>query len=81
MNQDATPVCRLEIVDAVESAFSGTPVSKAELVSAATLAEARHQVVDLLDTFPERKYRRLADLWDVRPEVPIEPDQAVPPVV
>lgn len=65
-------VTRMEIADSVEQAFLSPPTSKADLLSTAVVAQARPQVLDVLTTLPEGKYRPLHDLWVHLAEVPVE---------
>lgn len=69
--QTAT-VTRIEVIDAIETAFATAPLSKHQLLAAAEHTAVRTQVIELLEQLPERIYRRPADLWDELPNVPIE---------
>jgi hypothetical protein len=65
-------VTRIEVIDALEPAFDQAPLTRTALITAARDAAAPTQVVQLLESLPERVYRRPADMWDELPGVPIE---------
>ncbi|MCR3719539.1 MULTISPECIES: DUF2795 domain-containing protein [Prauserella salsuginis group] len=70
-HQDHDPVTRIEIIDAVEEAFDGTPPSKQQLITAASQHHSRDAVLKVLDALPERQFRHVRDLWDHLPDVPL----------
>lgn len=65
-------VTRIEIADAVETAFEHPPASKSDLLSHATANRARVGVLDAIARLPERDFRRLRDLWAHLPGVPVD---------
>lgn len=64
-------VTRVEIADAVRTAFEQGPLDRAGLTSAAAASGARNEVVEVLSGLPVRPYRRLQDLWEDLADVPI----------
>ena len=65
-------VTRVEVIDAMETAFKQAPLTKEDLVAAAEHAGVRQPIIELLERLPRRIYRRPADMWDELPAVPIE---------
>jgi hypothetical protein len=65
-------VTRVEVIDAIETAFKKAPLTKEDLVAAAEHAGVRRPIIELLERLPRRIYRRPADMWDELPAVPIE---------
>lgn len=65
-------VTRVEVADEVGDAFPPGGTTKGELVEAARHRRVRPQVVGLLESLPERRYRHLRELWEQLPRVPIE---------
>jgi hypothetical protein len=65
-------VTRVEVIDAIETAFKKAPLTKEDLVAAAEHAGVRQPIIELLERLPRRIYRRPADMWDELPAVPIE---------
>lgn len=63
---------RVEVIDAVGTAFDNGPLSKSELVAAAEMANSSVGVVGVLRRLPDGIYRRPADMWSALPDVPIE---------
>lgn len=63
---------RVEVVDAVGTAFDCGPLSKSDLVSAAEMVNSSDDVVSVLRRLPDGIYRRPADMWTALPDVPIE---------
>lgn len=81
MTPDATPapgpaewsaVTRAEVTDHVAGAFTGGPVTTADLVEAAVRSGARPAVIELLRGIPERRFAELCDLWVALPDVPVD---------
>lgn len=66
------PVTRLEVVDHLESAFAGASASKSEVLAEAEHTGARPEVMELLQTLPERRFTRMNELWTELQDVPIE---------
>jgi hypothetical protein len=65
-------VTRIEIADAVETAFAHPPVSKGDLLAHATGNRARVDVLDTLARLPERDFRHLRDLWPHLSRIPVD---------
>jgi len=63
-------VTRLEIAEAVRSAFGGGSATRDEIVAAADLA-SRSEVADVLGGLPDRRYSRLNELWEELADVPV----------
>ncbi|MBE0476301.1 MAG: DUF2795 domain-containing protein [Coriobacteriia bacterium] len=66
------PVTRVEIADAVEEAFIPHGATRSELIEHAANADARPQVLSVLERLPDRRYGRLRELWDHLFDVPVE---------
>ena len=66
------PVSRVEIAQQLATTFTGSPVSREELVDAARRSGARPAVVRLLKQLPDGRFREVRDLWLSMPDVPIE---------
>jgi hypothetical protein len=65
-------VTRVEVVDHIGAAFTGSPLTRSELVATAQRVGARPAVVELLGTLPDRKFSRPHELWNDLSHVPIE---------
>jgi hypothetical protein len=65
-------VTRVEVIDHVGQAFTGGPLTRSDLQSAAQRGGARPAVIDLLGTLPDRKFSRPQELWNDLGHVPIE---------
>ena len=65
-------VTRIEIIDAIEVAFAEGPVTKQQIITAASQDNARDLVLAALDNLPERSYGHVRGLWDYLPDIPIE---------
>lgn len=65
-----TPATRAEIVERVGHAFGDRPLTRNEILDAAS--GSRDQVMDVLHRLPDRRYSLANDLWVELPEVPIE---------
>jgi len=63
-------VTRLEIAEAVRSAFGGGSATRGEIVAAADRV-SRPQVVEVLRSLPDRRYSRLNELWEELVDVPV----------
>jgi len=63
-------VTRIEIAEAVRSAFEGGGATRDEIVAAADSA-SRPQVMDMLRSLPDRRYSRLNELWEELHDVPV----------
>jgi hypothetical protein len=61
---------RLEIAEAVRSAFGAGGATRDEIVAAAN-SSSRPQVVDVLRSLPDRRYIRLNELWEELQDVPV----------
>lgn len=67
------PVTRFEILDAVESAFGGPPVTKSQIVDTARDAQARAEVLHTLARLDDyRRFSSIRDLWVDLKDVPVE---------
>jgi hypothetical protein len=65
-------VTRLEVVDAVAKAFADDRyANRYELVAAAQAADARRQVLELLERLPEITFTGPGQMWSHLPDVPI----------
>lgn len=64
------PATRAEIVERVGHAFGDRPLTRSEVLDAAT--GSRDQVMDVLCRLPDRRYSLANDLWVELPEVPVE---------
>lgn len=60
------------MIDHLESAFDSTTATKSDLLAVARHTGARAQVVELLQSLPERRFSRPNELWTELPDVPIE---------
>jgi hypothetical protein len=69
MNVDQR-VTRLEVAEAVRSAFGGGGATRDEIVAAADSA-SRPEVVAVLMSLPARRYSRLNELWEELHDVPV----------
>jgi hypothetical protein len=67
----AQHVTRLEIIDAVNTAFTGSSATKQQIVTAADQQGSREEVLTLLDRLPTRTFGHVRDLWDYLPDVPL----------
>lgn len=65
-------VTRVEVIDHLGDAFVAGPLTKPDVLAAATRAGARPAVLDLLRRLPDRKFARPHDLWIDLGEVPID---------
>jgi hypothetical protein len=64
---------RLEIADAIESAFRGAAQQPSELLEAARGSHASAEVLRALSSLPENaRYATLRDVWRDLPHVPVE---------
>ncbi len=64
-------VTRLEVIDAVEHAFTRSSATKQEIITAAVQYGSRATVVTTLQRLPERSFRHVRDLWDHLPDIPL----------
>ncbi|PXY17045.1 hypothetical protein BA062_37870 [Prauserella flavalba] len=62
---------RIEIIDAVDTAFADSSATKQEIITAAVQHESRDDVLALLDRLPARTFGHVRDLWDYLPDVPL----------
>lgn len=69
MNVDQK-VTRLEVAEAVRSAFGGGGATRDEIVAAADSA-SRPEVMAVLKSLPNRRYSRLNELWEELADVPV----------
>lgn len=63
-------VTRLEIAEAVGTAFENGSATREEIVAAAN-STSRPEVVDVLRGLPIRRYHRLNELWEELHDVPV----------
>lgn len=66
------PVTRVEIADLIGEAFAPRGASRSELIEHAAEADARSQVISVLERLPDARYGRLRDLWEHLFDVPVE---------
>lgn len=65
-------VTRMELVDHIETAFTARPVSRSDLLAAATSSHARPEVIEVLRQLPEvAVYHGIRDLWAELADVPV----------
>lgn len=64
-------VTRLEIAEAVGGVFEFGGASRREVLAAAETGESRPEVIAVLNQLPERRYRRLNELWEELHGVPV----------
>lgn len=57
------PVTRLEIADAVRTAFKGGGATPDEIVAAAARSGSRPEVAEALTGLTVRRYSRLNEIW------------------
>lgn len=70
-NSAAIGVTRAEVAQALEDAFQTGPANRGDLVNSARAAGAGTEVIDALESLPDRNYRRLRELWEDLPNMPI----------
>lgn len=63
-------VTRIEIAEAVSLAFAKGGADRAQILAAAG-AETRPEVVQVLESLPDRRYGRLNQLWEELEDVPV----------
>lgn len=63
-------VTRIEIAEAVSVAFAKGGADRAQILAAAG-AETRPEVVQVLESLPDRRYGRLNQLWEELEDVPV----------
>lgn len=63
-------VTRIEIAEAVSVAFAKGGADRAQILAAAG-AETRPEVVQMLESLPDRRYGRLNQLWEELEDVPV----------
>lgn len=64
-------VTRIELVDHIETAFTGGAATRGQLLDAATASHARPEVIAVLQRLPEQRYRNLRELWPELADVPV----------
>jgi hypothetical protein len=65
-------VTRIEILDAVRTAFDGTAATKAALLAAAQDSHARPEAIAVLARLPENAdLRHARELWAHLPDLPV----------
>jgi Protein of unknown function (DUF2795) len=68
-----TPVVtRVEVIDHVGDAFAAGPLTRSDILVAASRMGARPAVLELLERLPDRKFSRPHELWTDLRDVPIE---------
>ncbi|GAB2762130.1 hypothetical protein GCM10027174_43430 [Salinifilum aidingensis] len=70
--QTYSPVTRLEILDAIEGAFTAPPVTKSEILTSAEDTGARPELVAALQELPDEPYTDVRDLWEHLPRIPVD---------
>lgn len=63
-------VTRIEIAEAVSVAFAKGGADRAQILAAAG-ADTRPEVVQVLESLPDRRYGRLNQLWEELEDVPV----------
>jgi hypothetical protein len=63
---------RVHIAEHVTAAFDPPPASKSDLLTTAAAAQAPEEILQALDSLPERPYHGLRELWAHLPEVPVD---------
>lgn len=63
-------VTRIEIAEAVGGAFAEGGADRAQILAAAG-AESRPEVIQVLESLPNRRYGRLNQLWEELEDVPV----------
>jgi hypothetical protein len=66
-------VTRVEVIDHIGAAFTGGPLTRSDLLSAAQRVGARPAVLELLERLPDHRFCRPNELWTDLKDVPIEP--------
>jgi hypothetical protein len=65
----------MELVDHIETAFETAfetgPVTRGDLLAAATASHARPEVIEVLARLPDLRYRNVRDLWQELADVPV----------
>jgi hypothetical protein len=64
-------VTRSQIADLFIETPALFPATRADLIDAATRADASQEVVAALQTLPNHTYGHLRDLWPRLPQVPV----------
>jgi hypothetical protein len=64
-------VTRMEIAEAVRIAFNGSGAARADILAAASAAQVRPAVIDVLSSLPEIRFRELRDLWTELSHLPV----------
>jgi hypothetical protein len=65
-------VTRVEVIDHIGAAFTGGPLTRSDLLSAAQRVGARPAVLELLERLPDHRFSRPNELWTDLKDVPIE---------
>lgn len=65
------PVTRLEIAEAVRSAFADGGASRTQILAAAIANQARPETIEVVTRLPERPYPRLNEIWAELHGVPV----------
>ncbi|MEX2420084.1 MAG: DUF2795 domain-containing protein [Acidimicrobiia bacterium] len=61
----------MEVAQAVRAAFHGTAPTRSEIVAAARDARARSEVLSILGSLPDQRFREVRDLWIELTEIPV----------
>jgi hypothetical protein len=61
----------MEIADTVAEVFQGRPVTKEQLLAAATARQARPEVLRELERLPGGPFKDLRSLWPELPGLPV----------
>lgn len=70
--QTSSPVTPMEILDAIEGAFTAPPVTKSAIITSAEGTGARAELVTELRGLPEDAYRDVRELREHLPHIPVE---------
>jgi uncharacterized protein DUF2795 len=64
-------ITRTELANHIEAAFTGGPATRDSLLAYAASSRARPEILNLLQTLPDKTYPNLRDLWHDLSHVPI----------
>ncbi|HVR78224.1 MAG TPA: hypothetical protein VMS99_07490 [Acidimicrobiia bacterium] len=64
-------VTRMEIAEAVQTAFARGGADRDEILATATKGETRPEVLAVLSSLSKRRYARLNQLWEELDDIPV----------
>ncbi|MEX0791208.1 MAG: DUF2795 domain-containing protein [Actinomycetota bacterium] len=70
-NSTAIGITRSDVARALEDAFQSGPANRDDLVVSARSRGAAPEVIEVLEGLPNRSFRRLRELWEELPKMPI----------